>query len=86
MGGNHTISVDARVIAATNRNIEKAVQAGEFREDLYYRLNVFEFTMVPLRHRKEDIPVLMKRFGAEFGKPGPIQFNSEATETLTKYS
>ena len=86
VGGNQTISVDARVIAATNRNIEKAVQAGEFREDLYYRLNVFEFTMVPLRHRKEDIPVLMKRFGAEFGKPSPIQFNPEAIETLTKYS
>ena len=86
VGGNQTIAVDARVIAATNRNIEKAVQDGEFREDLYYRLNVFEFTMVPLRHRREDIPVLIKRFAAEFGKPKAIELDAKAIEALTQYA
>jgi len=62
VGGNRPISLNVRVIAATNRNLDEAVRDGKFREDLYYRLNVFECALVPLRFRKEDLPVLIHRF------------------------
>lgn len=62
VGGTQTISVDARVIAATNLEIEKAVQEGKFRKDLYYRLNVVTISMPPLRERKDDIPLLADHF------------------------
>lgn len=62
LGGSHPIPVDARVIAATNRDLETMVQAGQFRQDLYYRLNVFPIHMPPLRERKEDIPDLARHF------------------------
>ena len=65
VGGNRLIPVDVRVIAATNRNLEESVKAGKFREDLYFRLNVFECCLVPLRYRKEDIPILAQRFVQE---------------------
>src|SRR5947208_15937078 len=58
VGGNGVIDVDARVIAATNRDLERAIDRGEFREDLYYRLNVVEIHVPPLRERREEIPVL----------------------------
>ncbi len=62
VGGSETIRVDVRVIAATNRNLEQMVREGTFREDLYYRLNVFPIYVPPLRERKEDIPVLFQYF------------------------
>jgi DNA-binding NtrC family response regulator len=65
VGGNRSISVDARVIAATNKNLEEAVKNGTFREDLYFRLNVFECAMVPLRFRKDDLPVMIRNFHRE---------------------
>jgi transcriptional regulator with PAS, ATPase and Fis domain len=68
VGGNQSVSVDARVIAATHRELSEAVKDGKFREDLYYRLNVFECHLVPLRHRQEDLPVLIERFRREFSK------------------
>jgi len=66
IGGKAPIKVDVRVIAATNRNLEKEVAEGKFRLDLYYRLNIFPITMPPLRERKEDIPSLMQHFLAKF--------------------
>jgi transcriptional regulator with PAS, ATPase and Fis domain len=59
VGGNQTIKVDVRVIAATNRNLRELIRRGEFREDLYYRLNVVEITIPPLRLHKEDLPALV---------------------------
>ena len=68
VGGTHPVKTDVRVIAATNRNLETAIKAGEFREDLYYRLNVVSVVMPPLRERREDIGLLATYFVAEFGK------------------
>ncbi len=62
LGSSRTITVDVRIIAATNRDLEKEVQGGQFREDLWYRLNVYPITVPPLRRRKEDIPLLVRYF------------------------
>ncbi len=68
VGGSKPISLDARVLAATNRDLKKGIEQGWFREDLYYRLNVFSISLPPLRERKEDIPLLAKHFLMEFSK------------------
>jgi two-component system nitrogen regulation response regulator NtrX len=66
VGGTETIEVDVRVIAASNKSLEKEIQEGRFREDLYYRLNVIPFHVPPLRERREDLPILAKAFVEEF--------------------
>jgi len=66
LGNPKSLKVDVRVIAATNRDLEQAIENGDFRQDLYYRLNVFPIESPPLRHRKEDIPVLVKHFMEKF--------------------
>lgn len=68
LGNPHTISVDVRILAATNRNLEQEVGEGRFREDLYYRLNVFPIYNIPLRERKEDIPLLVQHFMKQYSK------------------
>jgi two-component system response regulator AtoC len=85
VGGEKEISVDARVITATNRNLKTMVEHGLFREDLYYRLNVFDIELPPLRNRKEDIPNLVNFFLERYGCQEK-NFDSEATTTLMKYS
>lgn len=67
VGGHHTFRVDVRVIAATNTDLEMAVQMGKFRPDLFYRLNVFPIVIPPLRERKDDIPLLVKYFVMRYG-------------------
>ncbi len=68
LGGKKDVRVDVRVLAATNKNIEEAVKSGHFREDLYYRLNVVNITLPPLRERKEEIPIFVEYFLDKFGK------------------
>lgn len=68
LGSSHTQSVDVRIIAATNRNLEEEVRRGRFREDLWYRLNIFPITMPPLRERLDDIPLLVKYFVRKISK------------------
>src|SRR6266852_501116 len=66
VGGEKIIDTDVRVIAATNRDLESALRAHQFREDLYYRLNVIEIRIPPLRERREEVPVLVDHFLTEF--------------------
>ncbi|HET8708363.1 MAG TPA: sigma-54 dependent transcriptional regulator, partial [Pseudomonadales bacterium] len=80
VGSTKTMQADVRIIAATHKNLEKMIAAGTFREDLYYRLNVFPIEMPPLRERTEDIPLLINELVAriENEKRGSIRFNSGA--------
>jgi len=88
LGGERTIKVDVRVIAATNQDIRSLVLAGRFREDLYYRINVVNIDIPPIRHRKEDIEPLvryfMKKYSKEFKKPD-IEIDEAALSTLISY-
>ena len=88
LGGTDTIKVDVRILAATNADLRKLVLTGHFREDLYYRLNVINICLPPLRERKEDIPHLvehfLKKFGEENGRTG-LQFASAAMKAIMDY-
>jgi len=82
LGSPRTIKVDVRIIAATNRNLEEQIRNGKFREDLFYRLNVFPITVPPLRQRKEDIPPLVNHFVAKFNKKLGKNIGAVSKETL----
>jgi transcriptional regulator with PAS, ATPase and Fis domain len=84
VGGNKTIKVDLRFIASTNKNLDKMVQEGKFREDLYFRLNVFTLHLPPLRERKEDIALLVDYFLQNLSKK--IEISSVALQMLLTYS
>ncbi|MGE3818111.1 MAG: sigma-54-dependent transcriptional regulator [Isosphaeraceae bacterium] len=88
LGGTQTIKVDVRVVGATNRNLQTMVKEGTFREDLYYRLNVFKIDLPPLRDRPEDIPLLATHFAQKYARPGqePCGFTPEAMEKILNYS
>jgi DNA-binding NtrC family response regulator len=88
VGGNHVIAVDFRVVCATNRDLESAVAAGQFREDLYYRLNVFSVFVPPLRERKGDIPHLANHFVHRIATARGIRdmrIAPEAMDALVRY-
>ncbi len=82
LGSPHTIKVNVRIIAASNRNLEEEIRNGRFREDLFYRLNVFPITIPPLRQRKEDIPLLVDHFVAKFNKKTGKKIETVSKETL----
>ncbi|HET9251932.1 MAG TPA: sigma-54 dependent transcriptional regulator [Candidatus Eisenbacteria bacterium] len=88
LGSTRTISVDTRIVAATNKDLPAEIEAGRFREDLFYRLNVVPVHLPPLRQRPEDIPLLIahfaERFCKEHGRPARL-FTREALDRLTKY-
>ena len=89
VGGSKTLKVDVRVIAATNKNLQQQVENGAFREDLYFRLNVVPITAPPLRHRKEDIPLLSEHFLKGYADENdfrPKEITPDAMEALKNYS
>jgi PAS domain S-box-containing protein len=83
LGSPRTIKVNVRIIAASNRNLEEEIRNGRFREDLFYRLNVFPITIPPLRQRKEDIPLLVNYFVAKFNKKMGKKIETVSKETLS---
>lgn len=88
LGGLHPVKIDVRLIVATNRNLEEEVKKGNFREDLYYRLNVVKIVVPPLRERKEDIPLLMDFFVKKYAtryKKNIVGFTRESRDQLIKY-
>ena len=88
VGGAQALRVDVRVIASTNKDLQEEIAKGNFREDLFYRLNVVPFFVPPLRERKQDIPPLVREFLAEFGRQygrPRIEIGDEALETLAAY-
>ncbi len=88
LGSARTIKVDVRVIAATNKNLEEAIERGEFREDLFFRLNVIPIVVPPLRERRDDIPLLVQHFARRTGDEHnvkPKRFDAAAMEALQRY-
>jgi two-component system response regulator AtoC len=85
LGGKHDVRVDVRIIAATNRDLERAVADGQFREDLFFRLNVVSINLPPLRDRREEVPVLtgyfLKKYSVQYNKP----YRSVSDETMRQF-
>jgi DNA-binding NtrC family response regulator len=89
VGGTHSIPFKARVLAATNKNLEQAIKSGEFRQDLYYRLNVVSVLVPPLREHRDDIPLLALYFAAKYAEKSSRPFKGisrEARRLLMGYS
>ena len=89
VGGDEPLTVDVRVIAATNKNLDEEISRGNFREDLFYRLNVIPFAVPPLRERQEDVPLLVRHFLKELSSQysrHPREIDDDALATLMRYS
>jgi two-component system response regulator AtoC len=88
IGSEETRPLEARVLAASNQDVMEAVKGGRFRDDLFYRLHVIPVTVVPLRDKKEDVPLLVKHFAEKHGKPSTprVSFSDGAIEVLKSYS
>jgi two-component system, NtrC family, nitrogen regulation response regulator NtrX len=88
VGGTQPLRVDVRLIASTNKDLEEEIAKGNFREDLFYRLNVVPFFVPPLRERRQDIPPLVREFLSEFGRQygrPRMEISEDALETLAHY-
>ena len=85
VGGTRTIKMNVRMIAATNQDLQAAVAAGRFRQDLWYRLNVVGLTMPPLRERRPDIPTLATHFAAKYGRGRAVELSHDAIDALRAY-
>jgi transcriptional regulator with GAF, ATPase, and Fis domain len=85
LGSSRTIKVDVRLIAATNRNLKSEVEKGNFREDLWYRLNIFPISLPPLRQRKEDLPLMVEHFTKIFSKKVGKSITSISAATMKKF-
>ena len=83
LGSSKTVKVDVRIIAATNRNLKEQVNQGQFREDLWYRLNVFPITVPPLRQRRDDVPMLVEHFARTFSRKLGKEITSVAPATIS---
>lgn len=86
VGGGETIKIDVRVIASTKKDLKQMVAEGKFREDLFYRLNVFPINLPPLRERPKDIAQLAQHFAAEFSQADPVKIDEEVIEILKQYA
>jgi transcriptional regulator with GAF, ATPase, and Fis domain/tRNA A-37 threonylcarbamoyl transferase component Bud32 len=90
LGSNKTHNAECRFVFSTNRNVEEIIQQGRFREDLYYRINVFRIDIAPLRKRKDDIPILMeyfvKKYAQEFDLPSDIEVEKQAMQRIMAYN
>ena len=82
LGSSQTIKIDVRIVATTNRDLEEEVRQGRFRQDLFYRLNVFPITVPPLRQRKDDIPLMVKSFIERYSRKLGKQITSISKETM----
>ena len=82
LGSSRTIKVDVRIVATTNRNLDDEIRTGRFRQDLYYRLNVFPITVPPLRQRKDDIPLLVEAFIERYSRKLGKQITSVPKKTM----
>jgi len=89
VGSTQAVNVDARIIAATNRDLEEEIRKGSFRSDLYYRLNVIQLRLPPLRERMEDVVLLgryfLERLGEREGRESPMELSAEALDLLKHY-
>ena len=88
LGGKSEITVDVRVVSATNKDLKEEIKAGRFREDLFFRLNVFHVNLAPLKERRDDIPLLVQHFIDKFGREGgkkPLGVSNQAMKLLTEY-
>lgn len=89
VGSDETIHIDARIVAATNKNLRKLIEQGTFREDLFYRLSVIHVTLPPLRERKDEIPLLIAWYGVEAAealKRSPVALTPRLREFLLRYA
>ena len=89
VGSNNPVKVDVRIISATNKPLEGLIESGDFRSDLFYRLNVIPFQIPPLRERLEDVPLLVNHYNHKFSKDygkSPKEFTVKAVEAMQNYA